>query len=229
MAFDGQGNLWVTDNYTKKLYKLDQTGTLLASYPAGTVDQFRGLEYHPARNRIYLAIMTGPSGSQLKLFEVDPSTGSMTAKVTWGTEFEANRVGIGPDGNIYVTRYSLGTDAVRVYNPSTFALVRAIPPPSGHQRNHQDIAFVGDKFYLSGGSTGSWIDEYRVSDGAFLRTAWSSSGGGSGIARASDSSLYVVGPGGAIIEIEIATGKTLRTLSQGSLSGAGNSSVEVAP
>ncbi len=230
---DPQGRLWVTDNGTRRIYAIDCSGAIVNSYLINAPHNFGDIEYSQANDKIYVVAKTGASGSAQQLVEVNPATGSQTVRISWDSSFEANYVGFSPDGYLYVTAWGQG--GARVYDPSTFGLVRTVAPPADiSQPRGSGVAFVGEFFYLvhnNGGGSG-FIDEYRQSDGGRSGRVATLGYAVCGMERATDTSLWVVAPyggvAGAIVEVDIGSGTVLRTLSQGGYSGAGNQDLEVA-
>ncbi len=213
LTFDNQGYAWVTDNTPSTITKLGPRGRCIASYPVTAPHNLLDVEYCRWNDRLYVIARTGGSGTQQKLIEMDLN-GTQTERLTWGTEFEANCIGFGPDGLIYITRYALGSEIGRVYD-SDFNLVRTILPPPGGGIGW-GIAFAGDKFYITvGGGAPSAIHEYQLPDASHVRAVASFDPPGiSGLTRASETSLWVMWGGiSAAAEVDIATGQVLQLCS----------------
>ena len=188
------------------------------------------IEYSPTRNRIYVTTSGG------LLVEIDPVTGDRRGRFTvGGLGFESNGIGVGPNGNVYITRHNApDNDAVRVYEPIDFReICRGGPPPD--RINFSGIAFLGDYFYISSrsGQTGpkSHIEEYRTSDCSWNRTVQTFPYSIGGLARASDTSLWAEAPDppstSAVIEVDVRNGQVLRALNHCG-APSGGSDIEVA-
>jgi len=223
LTLDGGGHLWVTDDGSSAIYEIGPDGQCVRSCAVYAPHNMGDIEYRKANDRMYLITRTGPSGTEQRLIEIDPATCNQIDRVIWGSEFEATRLGFGPGGNLYVVRWGLGADLVRIYDADAFDLICSVPPPP-HGGLGTGVAFVGDAFYVSivaAGGGQAWIDEYQLPCGPWRRTV-AQFDGISGLERASDHSLWAaVYSGGVfqIAEVDILSGDMLRSLDFG---GPGN-------
>lgn len=227
LAFDGRGDLWVTDNIPQAIQRMDGQGVAIETFPVDSPHNVGDIEYHPGKNRLFLITRPGPSGSLNRLVEIDPNNpAQQLTRLTWGNEFEACYISIDPSGNLAITSWT-GGNAVRVYDANTFALLGAAPRPPGGG-NLTGIAFLGDYFYVACNTyPTARIHKYRRSDNAYVGPvgpvfAYAIAG----LEPASKQSLWMA-HNFLVEEIDVGTGAILRALPDGGITSGGGHDIEL--
>ena len=101
IAVDCEGYLYFTNTWVDTLYKMDKTGLLLDQKPlkdaSGASISFGAISWDRTRNKIWAG--TDNSGVPLKVYLIDPATGSATYKFTSCQNSYGFCDGIGFDGS----------------------------------------------------------------------------------------------------------------------------------
>lgn len=151
LALDAAGNVWATERAAGRLAKLDRTGGTISEYPMD------GEPYALAFDRRGLLWVTRMAIDTLSGF--DTKTGKTTNLFT-GTGSKPRRIGVAPDGMLWVSLY--GTGKLLKVDPVLNSIVKEYQLPDGPNAGPYSVnADAGGRI---------WVTEFQTDSVAILDT-----------------------------------------------------------
>ena len=196
------GLLWVVSERSNQVhrYRSDDFSFVDSPIDVGTGFDITGIAFS-GDDGVYAS---GYASSTVRLYHLDGTLQSTPVPSNAGVFGPDNGMTLGPDGMLYVPGFD--SHNVLRYNPTNGASSVIVPADSGGLRNARGILFRPDgaTFLVTGEGSGQ-INEYRSSDGGFVRTLASALSGPTGMAFGPDGDLVVVTSAG-VLRLDPASG-----------------------
>lgn len=182
------GMLWVVSERTNQVhrYRSDNFGFVDSPIDVGAGFDITGIAFR-GDNGVYAS---GYGSSTVRLYGLDGTLQSTPVPSNAGVFGPDNGMTLGPDGLLYVPGYD--SHNVLRHDPATGTSTVLVPANSGGLVNARGILFRpgGATFLVTGEGSGQ-INEYRSSDGGFVRTMAAGLTRPTGMAYGPDGALVV--------------------------------------